>query len=52
MLTAIQENVKAALESIVTDSSDANIEKQYLKLTEKEREYLKNLMKIQPYLHT
>lgn len=51
MLTTIQQNIKSALESIIADSSYENIEKQYLQLTEKEREYLKNLMKIGPYLH-
>ena len=51
MLTATQQNIKAALKSIIADSSYENIEKQYLQLTEKEREYLKNLMKIGPYLH-
>jgi FixJ family two-component response regulator len=51
MLTATQQNIKTALESIIADSSYENIEKQYLQLTEKEREYLKNLMKIKPYLH-
>ena len=51
MLTTIQQNIKAALESIIADSSYENIEKQYLQLTEREREYLKNLMKIEPYLH-
>ena len=51
MLTATQQNIKSALESIIADSSYENIEKQYLQLTEKEREYLKNLMKIEPYLH-
>ena len=51
MLTAIQQNIKSALESIIADSSYENIQKQYLQLTEKEREYLKNLMKIEPYLH-
>ena len=50
MLTATQQNIKSALESIIADSSYENIEKQYLQLTEKEREYLKNLMKIEPYL--
>ena len=51
MLTATQQNIKAALESIIADSSYENIEKQYLQLTEKEREYLKNLLKIKPFLH-
>ena len=51
MLTTTQQNIKAALESIIADSSYENIQKQYLQLTEKEREYLKNLMKIEPYLH-
>lgn len=50
MLTATQQNIKAALESIIADGSYENIQKQYLQLTEKEREYLKNLMKIEPYL--
>jgi len=51
MLTATQQNIKSALESIIADGSYENIKKQYLQLTEKEREYLKNLMKIEPYLH-
>ena len=51
MLTATQQNIKSALESIIADGSYENIQKQYLQLTKKEREYLKNLMKIEPYLH-
>lgn len=51
MLTETQQNIKSALESIIADGSYENIQKQYLQLTEKEREYLKNLMKIEPYLH-
>jgi len=51
MLTATQQNIKSALESIIADGSYENIQKQYLQLTEEEREYLKNLLKIKPFLH-
>ena len=44
MLTATQQNIKAALESIIADGSYENIQKQYLQLTEKERERLKALV--------
>ncbi len=44
MLTATQQNIKSALESIIADGSEKNIEKQYLQLTEKERERLKALV--------
>jgi len=51
MLTATQQNIKSALESMIADGSYENIQKQYLQLTEEEREYLKNLLKIKPFLH-
>ena len=44
MLTATQQNIKLALESIIADGSYENIQKQYLQLTEKERERLKALV--------